>query len=261
MSSFHRRNVRIAAESLAIKGLDLQKDDKPTTKFKKAEKEEEILKCFVAATTLAFLYMQEVDRPQYTNTLTTGSHSPQPPVAGKSLSLVLEKAIQEAPALLLAQGKPGEALERYRSCLIIVEPQGLSNLRLKLFCQMAEMLLQGTAYEEYKPPVENVSTKDSKLKPKVYKGLNLFVPKNECEETLLILLIAESIAVRNAVLSQSPEFKEARLGAFRDAEAVYDLLTIATVRWGQTSLLQEVCILRIFFFLIITSIIKFPFFC
>lgn len=56
----------------------------------------------------------------------------------------------------------------------------------------------------------------------------------------MVLLIAESMAVRNAVLSQSPEFKEARLSAYHDATTVYDLLTVATVRWGQVALLQEV---------------------
>lgn len=70
-----------------------------------------------------------------------------------------------------------------------------------------------------------------------------FIPRKENEEVILALLVAESMAVRNAVLSQSPEFKEARLSAYHDATAVYDLLTIATVRWGQVALLQEVCCL------------------
>jgi hypothetical protein len=48
------------------------------------------------------------------------------------------------------------------------------------------------------------------------------------------------MAVRNAVLSQSPEFKEVRLSAYQDATMVYDLLAVATVRWGQVTLLQEV---------------------
>lgn len=48
------------------------------------------------------------------------------------------------------------------------------------------------------------------------------------------------MAVRDTVLSQSPEFKENRLSAHQDATMVYDLLAAATVRWGQISLLQEV---------------------
>lgn len=51
---------------------------------------------------------------------------------------------------------------------------------------------------------------------------------------------SESMAVREAVLSQSPEFKEARIRAYSNASAVYDLLTVALVRWGQVDLLSEV---------------------
>lgn len=57
---------------------------------------------------------------------------------------------------------------------------------------------------------------------------------------MLVLLIAEAMAVRDAVLSQSPEFKEARIRAYQNATTVYDLLTLATVKWGQVALLQEV---------------------
>lgn len=48
------------------------------------------------------------------------------------------------------------------------------------------------------------------------------------------------MAVREAVLSQSPEFKDARIRAYSNASAVYDLLTVALVRWGQVDLLTEV---------------------
>ena len=48
------------------------------------------------------------------------------------------------------------------------------------------------------------------------------------------------MAVRDAVLSQSPEFKEARSRALSNAISVYDLLTVALVRWGQVALLHEV---------------------
>lgn len=54
------------------------------------------------------------------------------------------------------------------------------------------------------------------------------------------------MAARNAVLSQSPEFKEARIRAFSLATAIYDLLTFALVLWGQYSMLYEVCYFWIF---------------
>lgn len=51
---------------------------------------------------------------------------------------------------------------------------------------------------------------------------------------------SEAMAVRDAVLSQSPEFKEVRLRAYDNATAIYDLLTIALVRWNHVDLLHEV---------------------
>lgn len=146
--------------------------------------------------------------------------------------------MQATPPLLIHANKPSVALERLRSTLCSVESQSVSPLRLKLMCQLAEMLLRGVATDVYKPPVE-APYKESAWKPKIYTSINQFMPRNECEETVLVLLVAEAIAVRNAVLSQSPEFKEVRKSAYQDATAVYDLLTIATVRWGQIALLQE----------------------
>jgi hypothetical protein len=49
------------------------------------------------------------------------------------------------------------------------------------------------------------------------------------------------MAARDAVLSQSPEFKEARIRAYDNATAIYDLLTIALIRWGHADILHEVC--------------------
>jgi hypothetical protein len=57
---------------------------------------------------------------------------------------------------------------------------------------------------------------------------------------ILLLLISEAMAARDAVLSQSPEFKEERVRTFENATAVYDLLTVVVVRWSQIDLLQEV---------------------
>lgn len=70
----------------------------------------------------------------------------------------------------------------------------------------------------------------------------MFIPRNEYEEMILLLLISEAMAVRDAVLSQSPEFKEARIHAFENATAVYDLLTVVVVKWSQVDLLHEVTI-------------------
>lgn len=54
-----------------------------------------------------------------------------------------------------------------------------------------------------------------------------------------MLLIGEAMAVRDAVLSQSPEFEAARAHSYGNATAVYDLLALAGVRRGQLCLLLE----------------------
>lgn len=235
------RSLKIIAESYAVKGLCLQKDTSSASKFRKAEKEEELARCFDLASDLSLLYMQklekEINYTTITNTGTTGSHSPQPPGPHKTLGEVLEQALQAAPTALMQQNKPDKALERYRNSLCALESQGVHNIRLKFMTQLAELLLQGLVGEKYQPPL-NV-TKGSFWKPKNYSSINQFIPKCDSEEVILVLLVAESMAVRNAVLSQSPEFKEIRLSAYQDATMVYDLLTVATVRWGQISLLQE----------------------
>ncbi|XP_065170657.1 tetratricopeptide repeat protein 7B [Atheta coriaria] len=238
------RSLKMVAESYAIKGLCLQKDTSATTKFKKAEKEEELSKCFAIASDLALLYMQEVDKQQNssfsnTGTLSSGTHSPQPPAMNKTLNPCLEVALLQAPTTLISQGKYKEAMERYRQSLGAIESQGCGNVRLKMLCQFAEFLMHGqpTQGQEYESPTNGQTT--NAWKPKFYNGMNQFVPKVDCEEVILLLLVAEAMAVRSAVLSQSPDFKDIRLAAYQDAAAVYDLLALAAVRWGQVSLLQE----------------------
>lgn len=47
------------------------------------------------------------------------------------------------------------------------------------------------------------------------------------------------MAVRDAVLSQSPEFRELRKASMRNATVVYDLLTVCCIQHGQTAMLCE----------------------
>jgi len=66
------------------------------------------------------------------------------------------------------------------------------------------------------------------------------VPRSEYEEVVLLLLVGEAMATRDAVLSQSDVFEAARAHALRNAVAVLDLLALAATRWGQLCLLLEV---------------------
>ncbi|RZF46936.1 hypothetical protein LSTR_LSTR011767 [Laodelphax striatellus] len=248
--SLPSRSLRIVAESFAIKGLCLEKVPPPTSsKFKHVEWEGEVGHCFELAGDLTLLYLQEQDKLQQqvstiSSTSSTGSHSPQPMNTGtRHMGPILETAIQRAPLLHVQAGRLPQAVARYRNMLCAVESSGTHGLRLALTRQLAELLLRGFTGTRYSPPPaqsqkKTVST-GSPWKPRLYTGLNLFVPRNECEEIILLLLISEAMAVRDAVLSQSPEFKEARIRALSNAITIYDLLSVTLMRWGQATLLHE----------------------
>lgn len=163
----------------------------------------------------------------------------------QKMGAILETALQRAPIVLIKAGKLREAIDRYRSMLRAVETKSTQSLRLTLARQLAEVLLRGVSGTIYHPPtgagaLQNSMAVSKKLwKPRKYSQRNQFLPSNQHEETIILLLISEALAVRDAVLSQSPEFRDQRLHAMGNATAVYDLLALATVRWGQTGLLLQ----------------------
>ncbi|KAH8319795.1 hypothetical protein KR074_005964, partial [Drosophila pseudoananassae] len=269
------RSLKILAESYAIKGLCLeQQTSKPSSKFKKAEKDTEMISCFERASDLGLLYLQEYDivsgsgssnNSTAGSTLNVNASSVQPssssfaisstiPASGptgleanRRMGAILETALQRAPIVLIKTGKLQEAVERYRIMLNAIETKATQSLRLTLARQLAEVLLRGVSGTIYAPPfvakggggtLRGGSSK--KLwKPRKYAVRQQFSPRNQQEEVILLLLIAEALAVRDTVLSQSPEFRIARQHAMGNVTAVYDLLTLATVRWGLVQLLNE----------------------
>ncbi|XP_035028260.1 tetratricopeptide repeat protein 7A isoform X4 [Hippoglossus stenolepis] len=66
-----------------------------------------------------------------------------------------------------------------------------------------------------------------------------FCPQDVVEEALLLLLITESMASGEAVISRLPDQAEARQASLQDATSVYDLLTIGMARRGQYAMLSE----------------------
>ncbi|XP_017835718.1 tetratricopeptide repeat protein 7B isoform X2 [Drosophila busckii] len=263
------RSLKILAESYAIKGLCLeQQAAKPTSKFKKAEKDTEMISCFERASDLGLLYLQEYDivsgSSTSSNNSTAGSTlnvnsaggGVQPSAssfaisstiptgnvtleANRRIGAILEMALQRAPIVLIKAGKLQAAVERYRIMLNAIETRATQPLRLNLARQLAEVLLRGISGTIYTPPFAIKTAGSSKRlwKPRKYAARQQFTPKNQQEEVLLLLLIAEALAVRDTVLSQSPEFKLARQHAMSNVTAVYDLLTLATIRWGGLHLL------------------------
>uniref|UniRef100_A0A8D8B9T5 Tetratricopeptide repeat protein 7B n=4 Tax=Culex pipiens TaxID=7175 RepID=A0A8D8B9T5_CULPI len=224
------RSIRILAESYAIKGMCLEKKNaKAPSKFKQAEQETEMITCFERAADLGILYLQGQDSSNQNEVRRMGA--------------VLETGLQRAPIVLIKTGKLQNAIDRYRVMLNAVETKATQTLRQTLARQLAEVLLRGVSGTIYTPP-SNLNTKPASggkrlWEPRKYAARQQFIPRNQHEETILLLLIAEALAVRDAVLSQSPEFREARMHSLGNATAVYDLLTLATVRWNQVGLLHD----------------------
>lgn len=182
------------------------------------------INCFERAADIGLLYLQGQEGPA-------------------NMGAILETALQRSPIVLIKLDRLQAAIDRYRCMLSAVETKATQSLRLTLARQLAEVLLRGVSGTLYTPPTNNNRMNSSGAKklwmPKRYTTRNQFIPKNQHEETLLLLLIAEALANRDAVLSQSPEFRIARLHALGNVTAVYDLLTLATVRWGQISFLHD----------------------
>lgn len=219
------------AESYAIKGMCLEKKGaKAPSKFKQAEQETDMITCFERAADLGILYLQGQDSSNQNEV--------------RRMSAVLETGLQRAPIVLIKTGKLQNAIDRYRVMLNAVETKATQTLRLTLTRQLAEVLLRGVSGTIYTPPTNINTTRAGSAgkrlwEPRKYTARQQFIPRNQHEETILLLLIAEALAVRDAVLSQSPEFREARMHSLGNATAVYDLMTLTTVRWNQVGLLHD----------------------
>ncbi|KFM58237.1 Tetratricopeptide repeat protein 7B, partial [Stegodyphus mimosarum] len=246
------RIMKVVAESFALKGLCLEKvPPTSTSKYKTAEREEQILQCLVKSGDLTLRYLQEMERTQGntggtvpqlmsgTNPPTSGS--PLPPNTEYRIGPILETALQRAPILYIKNGKLRNAIDQYRKVLSAIETSSTQSLRQTMSRQLAEVLIRGVSEKNYVDYALRQEGKnpESPWKPKKYMGVNLFAPKDENEEILLLLFISEAMAVRNAVLDLSPEFREARIHSYNNVTAVYDLLTISLCRRSQFNILVE----------------------
>ena len=137
-------------------------------------------------------------------------------------------------------------------------------IRRSVCCKLAETLLHGISDIQYvRPGAESPYHKrggqqggsnsvshrltpsgsatgmESPWKPRKHAGSNLYSPKNKYEEVILLLLLSENMARREAILSQAPEFFGMRSTKFRDAIITYDLTAIALSRIRNFKLLTN----------------------
>ncbi|KAK3093742.1 hypothetical protein FSP39_019579 [Pinctada imbricata] len=227
------RLLQLIAEAYAIKGFCLEAiGPSSTSKFKIAEQEEKVTECYERAGDLALLSQQEREKAMLSS---SGG------VVREEMGGILESAIQQSPLMYIKHGEISKAVGRFRELLRVIESRFTQSLRQGLARQLAEVLIRGMCEKTYSPPdLTRSPGKDSgSMKPRKYSGSRLFIPRDVNEEALLLLLIAEAVATREAVLNRSEEHKEARQHSFGNATAVYDLLAITLVKRAQFLKLSE----------------------
>ncbi|XP_056349147.1 tetratricopeptide repeat protein 7B isoform X1 [Oenanthe melanoleuca] len=264
--------LRMIAEAYSTKGLCLEKlPISSSVSSLHVDREQEIVTCYEKAGDIALLYLQEIERVINAN-IQNRSPKPGPTAHEQELGFFLETGLQRAHVLYFKNGcyfiqvgmlsnsmfiyrNLTRGVGRFRELLRAVETRTTQNLRMTIARQLAEILLRGMCEQSYWNPLEDPphqsplddplrkgsNTKNYALsrRPRVYTGENIFCPQENTEEALLLLLISESMANRDAVLSRIPEHKNDRIISLQSASVVYDLLTIALGRRGQYEMLSE----------------------
>ncbi|XP_036781758.2 tetratricopeptide repeat protein 7A isoform X2 [Manis pentadactyla] len=229
-------------------GLSLERlPNSIASRHRMTEREEEVIACFERASWIAQVFLQELEK--ITNNTTSRQLKGSNPV-DYELSYFLEAALQSAYVTNLRKGNIVKGMRELREVLRSVETKATQNFKVVAAKHLAGVLLHSLSEECYWSPLshplpefmskeENSFLTQALRKPHLYEGDNLYCPKDNIEEALLLLLISESMAARDVVLSRAPEQEEDREGSLRNASAIYDLLSITLGRRGQYVMLSE----------------------
>ncbi|XP_040570041.1 tetratricopeptide repeat protein 7B [Lepeophtheirus salmonis] len=181
------------------------------------------------------------------------------------LGYILETVLLKAPALCIRSNDINKAINRFRTMLFAEESESTKSIRQNVCKQLSETLLQQVSDVAYhKPEVESSPQHqkrtasrnylmDSPWKPRKHavqsnsqtqvgtlNDSSIFHPRSRIEEIVLLLLIAEYLASKEAVLSQSPEFRDTRKRTYHNATVIYDILSVTLSRFSQFHLLSDV---------------------
>ncbi|XP_065564416.1 tetratricopeptide repeat protein 7B-like isoform X2 [Artemia franciscana] len=253
------RSLKIAAEAFAVAGLVL---DKGVIQTSTAEKDECVIHYLSLATNLALLYSQELDKeikPISLHPILSGPNVSTGPALNHNLGSIIETAMLKCASCLLRLGYRVEAINHYRLILNSLESSLSQSIRFAAARQLAELLLRDMSECIYKPPpVIPECVKNGKVvkyvgigqipvaagaegprKPLRYCGNNVNIPKDLNEEILLLLMMCEAQAARDAVLSQAPECAATKRQLFETATSIYDLLTVFFMYNDQKAMICE----------------------
>ncbi|XP_068419974.1 tetratricopeptide repeat protein 7A [Eschrichtius robustus] len=240
--------MRLLAEAFVIKGLSLERlPNSIASRHRLTEREEEVITCFERASWIAQVFLQELEK---ITSNTTSRHLKVSHPVDYELTYFLEAALQSAYVTNLKKGNIVKGMRELREVLRTVETKATQNFKVMAAKHLAGVLLHSLSEECYWSPLshplpefmskeENSFITQALRKPQLYEGDNLYCPKDNIEEALLLLLISESMATRDVVLSRAPEQQEDRAVSLRSAAAIYDLLSITLGRRGQYVMLSE----------------------
>ncbi|XP_077138541.1 tetratricopeptide repeat protein 7A isoform X1 [Ranitomeya variabilis] len=244
--------MRLFAEAFVIKGLSLERFSATiASRARLSEREEEAVTCFEKASWIAQVFLQELDKSM-TSTHSRTSKSSASSGPDFEVSYFLEVALGAAYAAHFKRGNMLKGIKELRDVLRVVETKSTQAFKMAASRQLAEVLLHSLSENCYWSPLKSplpelmVNRDESSFpygvvnhKPQIHSGDHLYCPQDNIEEALLLLLISESMANRDAVISRAPDQKEDRAVSLQNASGVYDLLSITMARRGQYAMLSE----------------------
>ncbi|XP_008573581.1 PREDICTED: tetratricopeptide repeat protein 7A, partial [Galeopterus variegatus] len=194
--------MRLLSEAFVIKGLSLERlPNSIASRYRLTEREEEVIACFERASWIAQVFLQELEKA--TNN-STSRHLKGSQPADYELSYFLEAALQSAYVKNLKKGNVVKGMRELREVLRTVETKATQNFKVMAAKHLAGVLLHSLSEDCYWSPLshplpefmskeENSFITQALRKPHLYEGDNLYCPKDNIEEALLLLLISESM--------------------------------------------------------------------
>uniref|UniRef100_A0A8C0EWN8 Tetratricopeptide repeat protein 7A n=1 Tax=Bubo bubo TaxID=30461 RepID=A0A8C0EWN8_BUBBB len=243
--------LRLVTEAFVIKGLSLERStNSVASRARLCEREEEVMSCFETACVIAQVYLQELEKT-LNITHSRSIKGSNVTYSEFELSYFLEAALQSAYVTHLKKGNIVKGMRSLREILRTVETKATQTFKMTAAKQLAQVLLHSLSEDCYWSPLsdplpEFMNKEDQSYvsnllcrRPELYTEENAYCPQDNVEEALLLLLISESMANRDAVISRAPDQQDDRAVSLRDASAVYDLLSITLGRRGQYVMLSE----------------------
>uniref|UniRef100_A0A0X3NYY4 Tetratricopeptide repeat protein 7 N-terminal domain-containing protein n=1 Tax=Schistocephalus solidus TaxID=70667 RepID=A0A0X3NYY4_SCHSO len=228
IESYTARFVRLLCEGLAMLGLSKERTASKTETMLSPE----ICDCYELAGNMCIRHLQELESSVPESVLPIG------------IPKVVELAIKRRVLIPLQQNNVIDAVSRFRNLMRFVETPSTRPLRQLLARQLAELLLRIVSSGNYQ---KCLTASDSNVpmnqvveyrRPRRYSA-DRFVPDDQLQEAILMLLISEYIASQEVILNRSAELSQERQRTVNEAIAVYDLLAIALVRKGCFSFLSK----------------------